>query len=73
VVPPTSSWSTPPSARSAAGSACPGGYGSDLHRSGSATGWHIVAQQAYADTGEVIDAIDLLCSGFTPEDQRAES
>jgi hypothetical protein len=40
---------------------------------GSATGWHIVAQQAYADTGEVIDAIDLLCSGFTPEDQRAES
>lgn len=37
---------------------------------GIGDGWHIIEQQAYADAGEVIDAIDLLCSGFTPEDHR---
>lgn len=40
---------------------------------GIGDGWHIIEQQAYADASEVIDAIDLLCSGFTPEDHRVES
>lgn len=40
---------------------------------GIGDGWHIIEQQAYADAGELIDAIDLLCSGFTPEDHRVES
>jgi len=39
---------------------------------GIGSGWHIIEQQAYADAGEVIDSIDLLCSGFTPEEQRVE-
>jgi hypothetical protein len=29
--------------------------------------WHVIEQQAYADAGDVIDAIDLLCSGFRAE------
>jgi hypothetical protein len=33
-------------------------------------GWHVIEQQAYADAGEVIDAIDLLCSGFRVEQSR---
>lgn len=37
---------------------------------GIGDGWHIIEQQAYADASEVIDAIDLLCPGFTPEDHR---
>ena len=28
--------------------------------------WHVIEQQAYADAGETIDALDLLCSGFHP-------
>lgn len=38
---------------------------------GIGDGWHLIEQQAYADAGEVIDAIDLLCSGFTPEHRTA--
>ena len=34
---------------------------------GIGAGWHLIEQQAYADAGEVIDAIDLLCSGFRAE------
>ena len=29
--------------------------------------WHIIEQQTYAHAGERIDALDLLCSGFTPD------
>jgi SnoaL-like domain len=34
---------------------------------GIGTGWHVIEQHAYADTGDTIDALDLLCSGFHPE------
>ena len=34
---------------------------------GIGAGWHVIEQQAYADAGDVIDAIDLLCSGFRAE------
>jgi hypothetical protein len=30
-------------------------------------GWHLVEQQIYADAGETIEQLDLLCSGFRPE------
>jgi hypothetical protein len=30
-------------------------------------GWHVIEQQAYADAGQVIESLDLLCSGFRPE------
>ena len=30
-------------------------------------GWHVIEQQAYADAGDTIAALDLLCSGFHPE------
>ena len=30
-------------------------------------GWHIIEQQAYADAGDAIAALDLLCSGFHPD------
>lgn len=30
--------------------------------------WHVIEQQAYLRAGERIDAIDLLCSGFQPDD-----
>lgn len=33
--------------------------------------WHVIEQQAYLQAGERIDAIDLLCSGFQPDDQRS--
>lgn len=29
--------------------------------------WHVIEQQAYLRTGDAIEAIDLLCSGFQPE------
>ena len=29
--------------------------------------WHVIEQQAYLHAGERIAAIDLLCSGFQPE------
>ena len=34
---------------------------------GIGAGWHLIEQQAYADAGDVIEAIDLLCSGFRAE------
>ena len=34
---------------------------------GIGDGWHVIEQQAYADAGDRIDAIDLLCSGFRAE------
>ena len=30
-------------------------------------GWHVIEQQAYADAGDTIEALDLVCSGFHPE------
>jgi hypothetical protein len=30
-------------------------------------GWHTIEQQAYADAGEQIESLDVLCSGFIPE------
>ena len=30
-------------------------------------GWHVIEQQAYADAGDTIAALDLLCSGFHRE------
>ncbi len=30
-------------------------------------GWHVIEQHAYADAGDTIDALDLLCSGFHAE------
>ena len=34
---------------------------------GIGDGWHVIEQQAYADAGDTIAALDLLCSGFHPE------
>ena len=34
---------------------------------GMGEGWHVIEQQAYADAGTAIDALDLLCSGFHAE------
>ena len=34
---------------------------------GIGDGWHVIEQQAYADAGDTIDSLDLLCSGFHPE------
>jgi hypothetical protein len=34
---------------------------------GIGAGWHVIEQQAYADAGDTIDSLDLLCSGFHPE------
>ena len=31
---------------------------------GIGDGWHVIEQQVYADAGDTIDALDLLCSGF---------
>ena len=31
--------------------------------------WHVIEQQAYLHAGERIAAIDLLCSGFQPENR----
>jgi hypothetical protein len=31
--------------------------------------WHVIEQQAYLRAGERIDSIDLLCSGFQPDNQ----
>jgi hypothetical protein len=54
-----------------------GGVGGRLHLSwrlrvrpapfGIGPGWHVIEQQAYADTGDNIKSLDLLCSGFRPE------
>ena len=34
---------------------------------GIGEGWHVIEQQVYADAGDTIDALDLLCSGFRPD------
>ena len=34
---------------------------------GIGAGWHVIEQQAYADAGNTIESLDLLCSGFHPE------
>ena len=34
---------------------------------GIGEGWHVIEQHAYADAGDTIQAIDLLCSGFNRE------
>ena len=34
---------------------------------GIGDGWHIIEQQVYADAGDTIRSLDLLCSGFHPE------
>jgi hypothetical protein len=34
---------------------------------GIGDGWHVIEQQAYANTGDSIESLDLLCSGFRPE------
>jgi len=31
------------------------------------TRWHVIEQQAYAQAGDRIEALDLLCSGFIPD------
>lgn len=35
---------------------------------GIGDGWHVIEQQAYADAGEAIESLDLLCSGFRSEE-----
>ena len=37
---------------------------------GIGEGWHVIEQQAYVDAGDTIGSLDLLCSGFHPEDER---
>ena len=39
--------------------------------SGRGPGWHVIEQQAYADAGDTIESIDLLCSGFHPTHEPA--
>ena len=34
---------------------------------GIGDGWHVIEQQAYADAGDTIESLDLLCSGFHSE------
>jgi hypothetical protein len=34
---------------------------------GIGEGWHVIEQQAYADAGDAIESLDLLCSGFHPD------
>jgi hypothetical protein len=34
---------------------------------GIGEGWHVIEQQAYADAGDTIESLDLLCSGFHRE------
>jgi hypothetical protein len=38
---------------------------------GIGDGWHVIEQQAYADAGEAITSMDLLCSGFRAEPANA--
>jgi hypothetical protein len=33
---------------------------------GIGAGWHVIEQQVYADAGDTIESLDLLCSGFHP-------
>ena len=34
---------------------------------GIGDGWHVIEQQAYADAGETIDSLYILCSCFRPD------
>lgn len=34
-------------------------------------GWHVIEQQAYAQAGERIEALDLLCTGFMSDPEPA--
>ena len=34
---------------------------------GIGEGWYVIEQHAYADAGDAIETLDLLCSGFHPE------
>jgi hypothetical protein len=34
---------------------------------GIGDGWHVIEQQVYADAGDTITSLDLLCSGFRAE------
>ena len=36
-------------------------------------GWHVIEQQAFADATDRIESLDLLCSGFHPEDEAEQS
>jgi len=38
---------------------------------GIGDGWHVIEQHAYADAGEAITSLDLLCSGFRAEPANA--
>ena len=40
---------------------------------GIGDGWHVIEQQVYADTGDTIESLDLLCSGFRPESDAARA
>ena len=40
---------------------------------GIGDGWHVIEQHAYADVGEKIEALDLLCSGFAAEPDTGET
>jgi hypothetical protein len=33
--------------------------------------WHVIEQQTYLRAGERIESVDLLCSGFQPDDRRS--
>ena len=37
---------------------------------GIGDGWHVIEQQVYADAGDTIRSLDLLCSGFHAEEGR---
>lgn len=37
---------------------------------GKGAGWHVIEQQAYASTGDTIESLDLLCTGFRPVEGR---
>ena len=40
---------------------------------GIGDGWHVIEQQAYADAGDTIQGLDLLCSGFHAERTTGEA
>jgi hypothetical protein len=33
--------------------------------------WHVIEQHVYVQAGERVEAMDLLCSGFHPDDRRS--
>ena len=36
-------------------------------------GWHVIEQHAFVDATELIDQLDLMCSGFRPDTTSTES